>query len=313
MPSLAQKRTVFSELAKGWNSGGCGFCKRLGHHADRRQDAVLHALAPLRRGVERPWRGAGRHLPELAVEGQHLLGPALLDDAEVLLEGQPIGVVDLVVLVGQRAVDAVRLLRHDVDPAPLVAAREARIGAAAGHVVEHGDVFGDADRIAGRQHDAELADADALGLHREVEVEQHRIVGELEALDVEVMLGEAHRIVAELVAELYLLAELPQHALIEVRVHAGHAGLDLGAAADARQIEQRRLHPLRFLRLMGRRVARFPAWGRWAGACPGRPVFRRATRPAAMPPRRAACRRAAGRPAGRTGRSRRARRWRDRC
>ena len=56
--------------------------------------------------------------------------------------------------------------------------------------------------IAGRQHDAELADADALGLHREVEVEQHRIVGELEALDVEVMLGEADRIVAELVGEL---------------------------------------------------------------------------------------------------------------
>ena len=96
------------------------------------------------------------------------------------------------------------LLRHDIDPAPLVAAREARIGAPARHVIEHGDVFGDADRIAGRQDDAELADADALGLHREVEVEQHRIVGELEALDVEVMLGEAHRIVAELVAEVYL-------------------------------------------------------------------------------------------------------------
>ena len=30
MPSLAQKRTVFSELAKGWNSGGCGFCNGLG-------------------------------------------------------------------------------------------------------------------------------------------------------------------------------------------------------------------------------------------------------------------------------------------
>ena len=96
-----------------------------------------------------------------------------------------------VVLVGQRAVDAVGLLRHDVDPAALVAAREAGIGAAAGHVVEHRDVFGDADRIVRRQHDSELADADALGLHREIEVEQHRVVGELEALDVEVMLGEA--------------------------------------------------------------------------------------------------------------------------
>ena len=146
--------------------------------------------------------------------------------------------VDRIVLVGQRAVDAVRLLRHDVDPAALVAAREARVGAAAGHVVEHGDVFGHADRIGRRQHDAELPDADALGLHGEVEVEQHGIVGELEALDVEVMLGEAHRVVAELVAQLNLLGQFLEHALIEVRVHPRHARLDLGAVADARQIEQ---------------------------------------------------------------------------
>jgi hypothetical protein len=51
----------------------------------------------------------------------------LLDNAEILLEGQPIRVVGRIVLVGQRAVDAVRLLRHDVDPAALVAAREARV------------------------------------------------------------------------------------------------------------------------------------------------------------------------------------------
>src|SRR5256885_6953998 len=30
MPSLAQNRTVFSELANGWNSGGWGFCSGLG-------------------------------------------------------------------------------------------------------------------------------------------------------------------------------------------------------------------------------------------------------------------------------------------
>src|SRR6185312_16485689 len=92
------------------------------------------------------------------------------------------------------------------------------------------------------QHDAELADADPLGLHREVEVEQHRIVRELEALDVEVMLGEGNRVVAEFVAELNLLGQLLQHALVEVRVHAGHALLDLGPAGDARQVEQRCFH-----------------------------------------------------------------------
>ena len=147
-----------------------------------------------------------------------------------------------IVLVGQRAVHAVRLLRHDVDPAALVAAREARAGAPARHVIEHGDVLGDAERIVGGQHDAELADADALGLHGEVEIEQHRVVGELEAFDVEVMLGEADRVVAELVGRAGLLGELLQHALIEIAAHARHAGFDLGAAADGGQVEQRSFH-----------------------------------------------------------------------
>src|SRR5471032_2577484 len=145
-------------------------------------------------------------------------------------------------LVGQRAVDAVRLLRHHVDPTTLIAARETGIGTTAGHVIEHSDVFGDADRIGGRQHDAELPHANALGLHREVEVEQHRIVRELEALDVEVVLGEGNRVVAELVAQFDLLGQLFQHALIELRVHARHALLDLGTAGDRRQVEERRLH-----------------------------------------------------------------------
>ena len=138
--------------------------------------------------------------------------------------------------------DAVRLLRHDVDPAALIAAREAGAGAPARHVVEHGDVLGHADRVGGRQHDAELADADALGLHGDVEVEQHRVVGDLEALDVEVVLGEGDRVVAEIVGQPALLGHLAQHLLVEVGPHAGHAGLDVGLAAERRQIEQRDLH-----------------------------------------------------------------------
>ena len=145
-------------------------------------------------------------------------------------------------LVRQGAVDAVRVLGHDVDPAALVAAREAGIGAPARHVVEHGDVLGDADRVGRRQHDAELADADALGLHGDVEVEQDGVVGDLEALDVEVVLGEGDRVVAEVVGQPALLRHLAQHLLVEVGPHAGHAGLDIRLAAERRQIEQRHLH-----------------------------------------------------------------------
>ena len=187
---LAHQRIEFSEDANGWKTGGCGFCSGFGTTPTAFRMPFSTPLPHLARGLERPGRLARRDLPELALEGEHLLGPRLLDDGEALLERGAVGGVDLVVLVGERAVDAVRLLRHDVDPAPLVAAREPCAGPPARHVVEHGDVLGDPDRVRRRQHDAELADADALGLHGDVEVEQHRVVGDLEALDVEVVLGE---------------------------------------------------------------------------------------------------------------------------
>jgi len=127
-------------------------------------------------------------------------------------------------------------------PAPLVAAREPCAGPPARHVVEHGDVLGHPDRVRRRQHDAELADLDALGLHGDVEVEQHRVVGDLEALDVEVVLGEGDRLVAQLIGEPALLRHLAQHLLVEVGAHARHAGFDIGLGAERRQVEQRDLH-----------------------------------------------------------------------
>ena len=72
--------------------------------------------------------------------------------------------VDLVVLVREGAVNAVHLLSHHVDPAALIAAREPGACPSAGHVVEHRNVLGDADRVARRQHDAELPDSDAFRL-----------------------------------------------------------------------------------------------------------------------------------------------------
>jgi hypothetical protein len=210
-------------------------CGRLGHHAHGLEDAVLDALAPLRGGLERPGRVAGRDLPELALEGEHLFGPALLDDLEAFLEGRAVGGIDLVVLVRQGALDAVRVLGHDVDPAALIAACEAGIGPPTRHVVEHGDVLGHADRVGGRQYDAELAHADALGLHGDVEIEQDGVVGDLETLDVEMVLGEGDRVVAQIVGQPALLGHLAQHLLVEVGPHAGHAGLDIRLAAERRQ------------------------------------------------------------------------------
>jgi hypothetical protein len=140
------------------------------NNANRAKNAVFHPLAELGCGFQSPWRLACRHFPVFPIEGEHLLRPGLLDNPEVLLEGGAICGIDLVMLVRQGAVNVVRLLRHDVNPAPLVAAGESCDGASSGHVVEHRDVLGHPNRVCCRQYDAELADPDALGLHREVEI-----------------------------------------------------------------------------------------------------------------------------------------------
>ena len=135
------------------------------------------------------------------------------------------------------AVDAVGLLGHDVDPAALVAARETGVGASAGHVVEHRDVLGHANRIVGRQHDSELSDAQAPGLHPDIEVEQDRVVGNLEAFGVEVMLGEADRVVAEVVGQAGLRGNFAQHLVVQFAAKPNHPLFDLGFVADRRKIE----------------------------------------------------------------------------
>ena len=138
--------------------------------------------------------------------------------------------------------DAVGLLGQDVHPAPLVAAREAGVGPAPGHPVQHGDVLRHPDRVLGGEHDAELAHPDALGLEPHEQVEEHGVVGDLEALQVEVVFGEADGVVAELVGQLSLLQHLGQHAVVEVAAQPRPPPLDLGPAPDGRQVEERDLH-----------------------------------------------------------------------
>src|SRR6202022_3259341 len=107
---------------------GMRLLQGLWDHADGFEHAVLDASAIPRRGLEGPGRLPGRDLPELTLERQHLLGPGLLDDVKALLEGGAVGGVDRIVLMRQCTVNAMRLLRHDVDPAALIAARETCIG-----------------------------------------------------------------------------------------------------------------------------------------------------------------------------------------
>src|SRR5439155_1171988 len=80
--------------------------KGLRHDADGAHDAIDHPGPVAPRRLQVPGRLAGRDAPVAALIGEQVLGPGLLDDAEALLEGGPVGGVELVVLVGEGAVDA---------------------------------------------------------------------------------------------------------------------------------------------------------------------------------------------------------------
>ena len=109
-------------------------------------------------------------------------------------------------------------------------------------MVEHRDLFRDADGVLCRKNDPQLTDPDASRLQPDEQVEQHGAAGYLESLDVEVMLGEADRVVAEIVGQASLRREVGQHALVEIAPEARHATFDLGAAPDGGQIEERYAH-----------------------------------------------------------------------
>ena len=66
---------------------------------------------------------------------------------------------------------------------------------------------------------------------------------DLEALDLQVMLGMAEAEIARVVGEADILGDLVQHALVERGIAPGHAGLELGPPADRAVHEQAEAHP----------------------------------------------------------------------
>jgi hypothetical protein len=167
-------------------------------------------------------------------------GPGLLDDLVVFQEQAAVLLVHLG-LVGHGAADAVGLAEH-VRPALLVAARDAEERAPLQHLVQHGHVLGQAQRVVERNHVRHLAEANARRLHAEVQAEQDRVVRLLDALDVEMVLREGGAPEPGLVGEFDLLGQLPEHVLVVLRVLPGHALVGLGHGADRRQVKQDELH-----------------------------------------------------------------------
>src|SRR5262249_27748263 len=184
----------------------------------------------------------GGERPVLALERERVVGPRGLDDGHALLEQLAVGAV----LVGAAVPRTGGLGAADggvvLEPARLVAAHEGHVEPPAEQVVEGGGVLGHPQRVVRRQHVAELVDAQA----RPVLAEEHRhqpgILAQLEAFHLEAVLGDADARTARLVAGAGVLGDLVEHALVEHGVLAGHAALELVAAADGHVHERVKVH-----------------------------------------------------------------------
>ena len=99
-------------------------------------------------------------------------------------------------------------------------ARDAEPQPALAELIEQGDVFSRADRVPGRQHQAERCEEQALRPRRKVGEHHHRVHREFEALGMELMLGEHQGIESGLVGENRDLPHLVKQSLVRLGVPA---------------------------------------------------------------------------------------------
>ena len=90
----------------------------------------------------------------------------------------------------------------------------------------------------GGQDVAELVDAETRGVLAEEHRHEARVLPQLEALDLEMMLRDADARPPGPIARAGVVRDLVQHALVEDRVLPRHAPLQLVAAAD-RDVHER--------------------------------------------------------------------------
>ena len=150
-----------------------------------------------------------RHLDELAVVGQQVLVPGLVDDVDVLLVDPTVVLVD-VAAVHRRRLDR-HLLAEHVDPALLVAAGEPGVDPALGQVVEHGQLLGHPQRVVSREDQRQRGELDVLRPGRQVGVEDQRRHRRLVALGVEMVLGGREAVETEVVGHDAQRADLVDH------------------------------------------------------------------------------------------------------
>ena len=181
--------------------------------------------------------------PELALVGERGVLQGGQDDFHELLEEAAVvgvGVGAAVPLAHRGQVGADLELVH---PAVLVAPHHAEAEPPAGHVVERGHLLGHPHRVVGGGHVAAGDRPQPAGVLRDPARHEVQVVGDLESLDLQVVLGVAEAVPAVLVGEACDLGDLAEHALVVVVVEPCETGFQLVAPADRAVHEQAELHP----------------------------------------------------------------------
>ena len=123
-----------------------------------------------------------------------LLGLARLVKAEDLFESFSIYPIALALVAGGGAY--VNFLRHLIQPAGLIPARETDQGAALSELIEPRDFEGESQRIPTGQHVSNRTNFDPLSIVNDV-LGEHRQAPHLDPFAVQVMLGETNRVEAD--------------------------------------------------------------------------------------------------------------------
>src|SRR5438128_1035300 len=144
------------------------------------------------------WRWKG---PVLAREAEDVVGPGGLYDADRFLENLPIDLVLHIAPFGQirRGRARTRYRSVGLKPAGLVATGEADIEPALQHVIERRDLFSYAHRVVGRQHVPQRVGLQPFRVQPDEQARHPRMIGLLEAFDLQVVLVMAVPSVSELV------------------------------------------------------------------------------------------------------------------
>ena len=127
----------------------------------------------------------GRQIVEFALMAEGVLMKGLEQDFHLFLENLPVRL-----LVQERAAQAFHL-------PGVIAAADAEGNAALRHMVGHGIVFGQAQRMPHRRDVETAADAQCLGQMRQMHAHHQDVRNAFVAFALEMMFGEPERVVAE--------------------------------------------------------------------------------------------------------------------